>query len=97
MAPPASAAPDHPRIVRDELPAPSAPSPCRTDKLHADKAYDFRRYLHRRGIGCRIARTGIESGEKHGRHRADHTFLQIVGVRPHTQSLTKPSSLATPL
>jgi transposase len=45
---------------------------CRPAKLHADKAYDSRRcraYLRRRGIGCRIARTGIESSEKLGRHR----------------------------
>ena len=45
---------------------------CRPEKLHADKAYDIprcRRYLRRRGIGCRIARKGIESGERLGRHR----------------------------
>jgi len=45
---------------------------CRPDKLHADKAYDVsrcRRYLRRRGIGCRIARKGVESSEKLGRHR----------------------------
>jgi IS5 family transposase len=45
---------------------------CRPDKLHADKAYDCRRcrtYLRRRGIGCRIARKGIESSERLGRHR----------------------------
>ena len=45
---------------------------CRPCKLHADKAYDIRRcrcYLRRRGIGDRIARTGIASGEKLGRHR----------------------------
>ncbi|MCC6177280.1 MAG: transposase [Chloroflexi bacterium] len=44
----------------------------RPDKLHADKAYDWKRcraYLRRRGIGCRIARKGIESSEKLGRHR----------------------------
>jgi transposase len=45
---------------------------CRPGKLHADKAYDCRRcrrYLRRRGIGCRIARKGIESSERLGRHR----------------------------
>jgi transposase len=45
---------------------------CRPAKLHADKAYDIRRcraYLRRRGIGCRIARKGIESSEKLGRYR----------------------------
>ena len=52
-------------------PGPGRPRarPC---KLHADKAYDCRRcraYLRRRGILGRIARKGIESGTKLGRHR----------------------------
>jgi transposase len=41
-------------------------------KLHADKAYDnrrVRRYLRRRGITARIARIGIDSSERLGRHR----------------------------
>ena len=41
-------------------------------KFHADKAYDNRRvraYLHRRGIPARIARIGVESKERLGRHR----------------------------
>ena len=41
-------------------------------KLHADKGYDFahcRRSLRRWGIEPRIARRGIESSEKLGRHR----------------------------
>jgi IS5 family transposase len=41
-------------------------------KPHADKAYDFprcRRALRKRGITPRIARRGIESGEKLGRYR----------------------------
>lgn len=45
---------------------------CRPDKIHADKAYDWKRcrdYLRRRGIRCRIARKGIESSEKLGKHR----------------------------
>jgi IS5 family transposase len=44
----------------------------RPHKLHADKGYDVRRcrrYLHRKGILCRIARIGIESKERLGRHR----------------------------
>jgi transposase len=52
-------------------PGPGRPR-CRPGKLHADKAYDIRRcrrYLRRRGIGCRIARQGIESSERLGRHR----------------------------
>jgi transposase len=41
-------------------------------KLHADKAYDIprcRRALHRRRIKVRIARKGVESSQKLGRHR----------------------------
>jgi transposase len=44
----------------------------RPDKLHADKAYDARQRragLRRRGITPRIARKGIESSTKLGRHR----------------------------
>jgi transposase len=41
-------------------------------KLHADKAYDhteLREWVRDRGIAVRIARKGIESSEKLGRHR----------------------------
>ncbi|EFC82511.1 putative transposase [Parafrankia sp. EUN1f] len=41
-------------------------------KLRADKAYDsddLRRFLRDRGVVPRIARKGIESSEKLGRHR----------------------------
>ena len=44
----------------------------RPDKLHADKAYDARRHrdaLRRRHIGPRIARRGVERGDRLGRHR----------------------------
>ena len=44
----------------------------RPAKLHADKAYDsraLREGLRRRGITPRIARRGVESGERLGRHR----------------------------
>jgi len=44
----------------------------RPRKLHADKAYDYsrcRRACRRRGIVPRIARRGIESSERLGRHR----------------------------
>ena len=44
----------------------------RPAKLHADKAHDYpqkRRSLRRRGIAGRIARRGIDSSEKLGRHR----------------------------
>jgi IS5 family transposase len=41
-------------------------------KLHADKTYDhaeLRAWLRRRGITVRIARKGIESSKKLGKHR----------------------------
>ncbi|WP_307848975.1 transposase [Micromonospora sp. U56] len=44
----------------------------RPDKLHADKAYDARELcceVRRRGIKMRIARKGIESSTRLGRHR----------------------------
>ncbi len=44
----------------------------RPEKLHADKGYDIsrcRRALHKRGIKVRIARKGVESKQKLGRHR----------------------------
>ena len=45
----------------------------RPAKLHADKGYDYpscRRALRRRGITPRIARRGIESSQRLGRHRS---------------------------
>ncbi len=59
----------------DAVPAircPSGQRRKRPAKLHADKAYDIprcRRFLHRRRIKVRIARKGIESSERLGRHR----------------------------
>ncbi|WP_198037200.1 IS5 family transposase [Nocardia sp. BMG51109] len=44
----------------------------RPGKLHADKACDrpeLRLWVHRRGMAVRIARKGIESTERLGRHR----------------------------
>ncbi len=44
----------------------------RPEKLHADKAYDDKkcaRALKKRGIKRRMARKGVESTEKLGRHR----------------------------
>ena len=44
----------------------------RPGKLHADKAYDhptLRREVRARGITVRIARKGIESSQRLGRHR----------------------------
>jgi transposase len=44
----------------------------RPAKLHADKAYDIprcRRFLRRRRIAARIARKGVDSSARLGRHR----------------------------
>ncbi|WP_373294861.1 IS5 family transposase [Dactylosporangium sucinum] len=44
----------------------------RPGKLHADKAYDhkaIRAEIRRRGITVRIARKGVESSQRLGRHR----------------------------
>lgn len=44
----------------------------RPEKLHADKAYDIprcRKALTRRRIKVRIARKGVDSSERLGRHR----------------------------
>ena len=61
--------------VLDAVPAikqPNGHRRKRPDKLHADKAYDIprcRRALSQRHIRVRIARKGIDSSEKLGRHR----------------------------
>jgi IS5 family transposase len=44
----------------------------RPAKLHADKAYDYprcRRTCRKRGVVPRIARRGVDSSERLGRHR----------------------------
>lgn len=56
------------------------------DKLHADKAYDhteLRAWVRRRGIRVRIARKGIETSEKLGRHRwvIERTISWLTGYR----------------
>jgi transposase len=56
------------------------------DKLHADKAYDsadLRTWVRRRGIAVRIARRGIESSEKLGKHRwvIERTMAWLTGYR----------------
>ena len=58
----------------------------RPDKGHADKAYDNRRcraYLTRRGIKVRIARRGVESSARLGRHRwkAERSIAWLAGCR----------------
>ena len=58
----------------------------RPKKLHADKGYDHkkcRRALRRRGIWARIARRGVESRTRLGRHRwkVERTLAWIGGFR----------------
>ncbi|WP_211227005.1 IS5 family transposase [Amycolatopsis benzoatilytica] len=58
----------------------------RPGKLHADKAYDqpaLRRWVAAHGIGVRIARKGIESAEKLGKHRwvIERTMAWFTGYR----------------
>jgi transposase len=73
----------------DDLPAVRTPTGgrrCRPEKVHADKAYDHRRcrsYLTRRGIKVRIARCGIESSKRLGRHRwkVERTIAWLAGCR----------------
>lgn len=55
-------------------------------RLHADKAYDIprcRQALKRRRITVRIARKGVESSEKLGRHRwvAERTLAWLAQFR----------------
>ena len=58
----------------------------RPEKLHADKAYDDKkcaRVLRKRGIKRRIARKGVQSSEKLGRHRwiVERTLAWIAKYR----------------
>ena len=58
----------------------------RPAKLHLDKAYDYprcRQALRRRGITPRIARRGIESTQRLGRHRfvVERSLAWLVGDR----------------
>jgi len=58
----------------------------RPAKLHADKAYDYpvlRRALRARSITSRIARRGVDSSERLGRHRwvVERTLSWLLGRR----------------
>jgi transposase len=58
----------------------------RLAKLHADKAYDssdLRCAVRARGITPRVARRGIDSSERLGRHRwvVERTFSWLLGFR----------------
>jgi transposase len=58
----------------------------RLAKLHADKGYDYdhlRAWLRARGITPRIARRGIETSTRLGRHRwiIERSFAWLTGYR----------------
>jgi transposase len=73
----------------DDLPAVRTPAGRRrrrSAQVHADKAYDHRRcrrYLSRRAIKVRIARRGVESSTRLGRHRwkAERSIAWLAGCR----------------
>jgi transposase len=73
----------------DNLPAVRTPAGgrrCRRDNCHADKADDHphrRSYLARRGIKVRIARGGVVSSDRLGRHRwkAERSIAWLAGCR----------------
>ncbi|GHB69523.1 hypothetical protein GCM10010377_70270 [Streptomyces viridiviolaceus] len=55
-------------------------------KLHGDKGYGYphlRRWLRKRGITHRIARKGVESSQRMGRHRwpIERTMAWLAGCR----------------
>lgn len=55
-------------------------------KLHADKGYDYahlRQWLRERGVMHRIARKGVESSQRPGRHRwtVERTMAWLAGCR----------------
>lgn len=58
----------------------------RPARLHANKGYDYahlRRWLRKRGIGHGIARKGIKSSQRLGRHRwvVEKTVSWLIGCR----------------
>ncbi|MFG1755712.1 IS5 family transposase [Streptosporangium sandarakinum] len=58
----------------------------RPAKLHGDKTYDYphlRRFLRSRGITSRIARCGVDSNQRLGRHRwvIERTLAWLAGYR----------------
>ena len=67
-------------------------------KLRADKGYDFdadRRWLRQRGIIPRIARRGIDTSERLGRHRwkIERTIAWFTGYRRLTIRYERKASL----
>jgi hypothetical protein len=70
-------------------------------KLHLDKGYDYprcRRALRRRGITPRIARRGIESSGRLGRHRyvVERSLAWLVGYRHQPHRRGTPAAPPTP-
>jgi IS5 family transposase len=73
----------------DDIPSVATPAGGRRNrpqKVHGDKGYDARHcraYLTRRGIKVRIARKGIESSQRLGRHRwqAEQSIAWLFGCR----------------
>ena len=73
----------------DDIPPilmPSGQRRRRPERVHGDKAYDHRRcraYLTHRRIKVRIARCGVESSQRLGRHRwkAERTIAWLAGYR----------------
>lgn len=72
--------------------------------FHADKAYDnrrVRRYLRRRGVKARIARIGVESKQRLGKHRwvVERTMAWMHGFRKlstrHDRSAATITALTT--
>jgi transposase len=68
----------------------------RPAKLHADKGYDYdhlRKWLRERRIRHRIARKGIESSTRLGRHRwvVERTVSWLAGCRRQLPSLRRHS------
>ena len=72
----------------------------RPGKLHADKGYDYphlRTWLRRRQITPRIARRGIETSEKLGRHRwiIERSLAWLTGYRRLTLRYERSAQLFT--
>ncbi|MCT9010975.1 transposase, partial [Streptomyces rhizosphaerihabitans] len=75
-------------LVRDIPPIRSRRGPRRRKpgKLHGDKGYDYRhlrQWLRGRGITHRLARRGIESSTRLGRHRwvVERSVARLAGCR----------------
>ncbi len=71
---------------RSSGPAGADPAREAKEAKHADKGYDFprcRKALGERGIKARIARRGVESSERLGRHRwvAERTLAWLARYR----------------